>query len=92
MKRIILTAFAGASLLGLAACNDADDAAEDGDTTIVEESAPPVTETTTVVTDAPGGGDSVTVDKKGVTANINDGDTSVTADVGKDPSVTVKTD
>lgn len=88
MKRIILAAFAGASLLGLAACNDADDAAEDGNTTIVET---PATESTTIVTDPGDGSDTVTVNKDGVTADINDSDTSVTADVGKDPSVTVET-
>jgi hypothetical protein len=90
MKRIAFL-FAGAAGLALAACGDADDAADD--TAMVETEtvpAPVVTETTTVVEDLDGDGDSVTLDRNGVRADINDGDTSIEADIGEDPSVTVR--
>ena len=90
MKRLAFL-FAGAAALTLAAGGDADDDA--ADTAVVETEttvpAPAVTETT-VVEDVDRGGDSVTVDRDGVRANINDGDTSVEADIDEDPSVTVR--
>lgn len=83
---------AGAALLALAACGgSADDPAE---TTVVETTetvpAPTVTETTIVEDGPDSGDDSVTISEDGVTADVDDGDTSVTADIDEDPSVTVR--
>ena len=82
MKKIAFI-FAGVAAMALSACSDADDAADDA--AIVE------TETTTVVDDTePAADDTVSVSEDGVEVDINDGDTSVEADVDEDPSMTVR--
>jgi len=49
MKSLILTAVLGTAALGLAACDNAADDVDEGDTTVItEEPAPVVTETTVV--------------------------------------------
>jgi hypothetical protein len=79
----------GAAALALAACGDADDAADD--TTIVETEVPAPAVTETAVVGVPAeGDDSVTVGEDGVEVDIDDGDTEIEADIDEDPSVTVR--
>ena len=79
----------GAAALALAACGDADDAADD--TTIVENEAPAPAVTETAVVGVPTeGDDSVTVGEDGVEVDVDDGDTRIKADIDEDPGVTVR--
>ena len=90
MNKLILTAVLGTAALGLAACGDTAD--DDADTTVItEEPAPVVTETTMVDPGAtPDDGSTVSVGPDGVNADIDAGDTRVTAD--SDGNATVTTD
>ncbi|AKM08919.1 hypothetical protein [Croceicoccus naphthovorans] len=90
MKKIILPALAAVSALGLAACGSettpaAEDAAMADDTAAVDTTA----DTAMTAPVEEGDGDSLTVSEDGLDAQINDGDTSVTADIDEDPSMTV---
>lgn len=90
MKKIILPALVAVSALGLAACDSAADAPAATETEVVTEEVgtdPAMTEPVMEADD----GDSVTISEDGVNADINDGDTSVTADIDGDPSMTVET-
>ncbi|WP_305097224.1 hypothetical protein [Croceibacterium aestuarii] len=93
MKKLILTAAVAAAALSLGACdNDADDAATEGaDTTIVEtQPAPTATETTVVTEEAtPSDGSTVSMGPDGASADIDAGDTRITAD--SSGNATVKT-
>ena len=103
MKTIILPALAGMAALSLGACSASDDTPEAAVTDAAmaadaEADGSAATTMTTTNTDAAAGTtatmdtttpDSVTISEDGVNANINDGGTSVTADVDGDPSVTV---
>lgn len=88
MLKKTFIALAAVSTLGLAACGD--DTVEEGDTTIVEGA-----DTTAVdpVESMPAEetGDSVSISEDGMSADINSGDTSISADVDGDPSLTVET-
>lgn len=90
MKKFLIAAFAGAASLGLVACEDTADETVTTDDTMVTDTmpAPTVTETppTEPTEDIDGDGDidaddRVTITDDGVQADINDGDTSVTADI-----------
>jgi len=96
-----LTAIAGlCAILALSACDkqptaDTATTAEATATTAGTDATvvtPTATETT-VVTDTgtatTATGDQVSVSEKGVSANVKDGDTTVKADVDKDPTLTV---
>ena len=91
MKKIFLPALAAVAALGLAACDSADTAATDDAAVAADADTAATDDGTAVATDveAGGDGDSVTISEDGVTADINDGDTSVSANIGEDPSVTV---
>ena len=92
MLKKTLTALSAVALLGLAAC--CDETVEEGDTTIVEGQDPmadPVEvelPSTTMDEDR----DSVSIGENGMSAEINDGNTSISADVDGDPSLEVETD
>lgn len=105
MKKLILPALATFAALGLAACDssapeatatddaaaaEAASAAANGEPAMSGEAAATAT-VPAGATAVSGTGDSVTVSEDGVNAQINDGDTSVSADVDGDPAVTVKT-
>jgi ABC-type Fe3+-hydroxamate transport system substrate-binding protein len=103
MKKILTVALAGAASLALVACGDSgEETTTTTEETTVTEAAPMPTETVTtqgpatqatVDTDGDGdidGDDSVTISEDGVQANINDGGTSVTADIDETPGVTVR--
>ena len=95
MKKIVSALSAVALLGGLAACSD-NDTVEEGDTTVVEPGAmdPAASGSTDVNVDLPDSsmedGDSVSISEDGVDANINDGDTSVDANLSDDPSLDVE--
>jgi hypothetical protein len=90
--KIFTALLTGAAALALAACGDADDAADD--TTIVENEAPAPAVTETAVVGVPtedtDGDDSVTVNEDGVEVDVDDGDTRIEADIDEDPGVTVR--
>lgn len=100
MKKIILPALAGIAALSLGACSASDDTPEAAttDAAVAAEADTSAAATTATTTDAAAGTtatvdtttpDSVTISEDGVNANINDGGTSVNANVDGDPSVTV---
>ena len=94
MKKTVLAVISASAMLALSAC--ADEAADD--TVIVEDDDGAMAgEGTTVVNEAPepgtmdtADGDSVSISEDGVQADINDGNTSVNADISDDPSLTVE--
>jgi len=88
MKKTIICLVAIAGTTAIAACGNE---APADDTVVVEDDAAPapvVIETPAAQAD----GDSVTIGTDGVTADINDGNTSVTADLDENPSATIKVD
>ena len=88
MKKLILTAILGTAALSLAACDNAADDVDEGDTTVInEEPAPTATETTVVEGESPSDGSTVSVGTDGVNADIDAGDTRVTTD-GNNTTVT----
>ena len=95
MKKIVSAMTAFALLGGLAACSD-NDTVEEGDTTVMAPDATTApTDPAAVDVDVPeypveGDGDSVSVSEDGVRADINDGDTSVDANLSDDPSLDVE--
>ncbi|WP_066559500.1 hypothetical protein [Croceicoccus bisphenolivorans] len=98
MKKIILPALATVAALGLAACDGGEPAGTAEDTAAVDTAASAETGADTAMTEPVAGGaaadtsDTVTISEDGVTADINGSDTSVSADIDGDPSMTVKTD
>lgn len=88
MRKFILTAAICTAAFGLAACDNAPDEVDEGDTTfITEQPAPTATETAWV--DAPDDGSTVSVGPDGVSADVDAGDVRVSTD-GR--SATVETD
>src|SRR5690606_13745482 len=88
MRKLILTAAVGAAALGLAACDNAADEVDEGDTTVItEEPTPTATETAWMET--PDDGSTVSVGPDGVNADVDAGDVRVSTD-GR--SATVETD
>ena len=89
MNKLTLAALSGTALLALAACEQSEpvDAEEEIVTETAVDSLDPVDSMPAEET-----GDSVTIGEDGVDAQINDGDTSITADVDEDPSMTVETE
>lgn len=93
MKKLVLAAVSASAALALSACGGAADEGADGEvitaeeTTVIED-----TPDTVVVDDADADGDSISISEDGVSADINDGGTSVNADISGDPSLTVETD
>lgn len=89
MNKLTLAALSGTALLALAACEQSEPVhAEDqmmSDTAM--ESMDPVDAMPAEET-----GDRVTIGEDGIDARINDGNTSVTADVDDNPSMTVETE
>lgn len=92
MKKFLIAALAGTASLGLVACEDTADETVTTEDTVVTEPMPMPTETVTETPpvepteDIDGDGDiddddRVTIDEDGIEAEINDGDTSVTADI-----------
>lgn len=101
MKKFLIAACAGAASLGLVACEDTADETAMTDDAMVTETAPMETEAMTQdpvgepTADLDGDGDidaddRVTITEDGMQAEINDGNTSVTADVDENPGVTVR--
>ncbi|MGB3165465.1 MAG: hypothetical protein WBA68_01670 [Alteraurantiacibacter sp.] len=99
MKKFV-TAFTATALVALSACAQDDADATDGEVMTAEEGT---TDATTVDTMDPtttgtadmqdmDDGDRVAIDENGVTADINDGDASVNANVSDNPSLEVETD
>lgn len=89
MKKIILPALVAVSALGLAACDSTADAPAETEVMTEEVGTDPAM--TEPVVDADDG-DSITISEDGVNADINDGGTSVSADIDGNPSMTVETD
>ena len=89
MNKLTLAALSGTALLALAACEQSEpvDAEEEIVTETAVDTLDPVDSMPAEET-----GDSVTIGEEGVDAQINDGDTSITADVDEDPSMTVETE
>lgn len=89
MNKLTLAALSGTALLALVACEQSQpvDAEEEMMTDTAMEPVDPVGAMPAEET-----GDSVTIGEAGVDARINDGNTSVTADVDGDPSMTVETE
>ena len=89
MNKLTIAALSGTALLALAACEQSEpvDAEEEMMTDTAMEPVDPVGTMPAEET-----GDSVTIGEAGVDARINDGNTSVTADVDGDPSMTVETE
>jgi hypothetical protein len=79
---------AGSIALALAAYGDTDDTT--GVQTETNEPAPVVTATETTVIDRDANRDSVTVNRNGLQVDVDSGGTSIRADIGDDPSVTVR--
>lgn len=96
MKKIIAAATA-ASLLSLAACADADEAAET-DATMGEVETAPIdagavdTERTVTTGEVDGDGVRIGVDGNGVRADVRDGETSVSVDADGNPSADIEID
>ena len=93
MKIAYTLGLAATAALALAACN-AEDGAEEGASieSTAEEVAVDVPDVEVTTEGAPDeSGDSVSISADGVSADINGGGTSVQANVGEDPSLTVKT-
>jgi hypothetical protein len=92
MKTLNLAAIAGTALLGLSACEQSApvDAEEEMATDPAMSPADPAAAMPAEETSATG--DRVSISEDGVEATINDGDTSVSADVDDDPSMTVETE
>ncbi|MXO65039.1 hypothetical protein [Altericroceibacterium endophyticum] len=92
MKSLILAASVG-TVLALSACSEAKapEAVDESATTETTDGTVPMNNETfdpATQNDSP---DSVTIDGDGVTANITDGDTSISADLDDDPSASVTT-
>ena len=89
MNKLTLAALSGTALLALAACEQSEpvDAEEEMVTDTAMEPADPG-----YAMPAEETGDSVTISEDGVNARINDGNTSITADVDDNPSMTVETE
>lgn len=88
MQKTVLCLAALAATTGLAACGG--ETATD-ETVVVDDGAP--AEGDTVVIETPeveSDGDSVTIGSDGISADINDGDTSISADIGEDPSASIE--
>jgi hypothetical protein len=92
MKTLTLAAIAGTALLGLAACEQSAsvDAEEEMNADPAMTQADPAAAMPAEETSATG--DRVSISEGGVEATVNDGDTSISADVDDDPSMTVETD
>ncbi len=85
MNKVTLAALALPALAGLAACSEAN--APETDETVTQMESP--------VAPAPAAeddGDNVSISEDGLSVDINDGDTSVSAEMGEDPSASVSTD
>lgn len=93
MKTLTIAALSTFAVLGLSACDS--DTVEEGDMTVVEGedaySAPVEDPAMDMGADA-ADGDSMSISEDGVDATINDGNTSVNADLDGDPSVDVQVD
>lgn len=91
MKKIVLAAASATALFAVSACAEGDTTEE---TTIVEDDGAAMADTpdTYVVEETDANGDSISISEDGVTADITDGDTSVSADVDGDPSLEVQVD
>ena len=97
MKKTIFALAALPAVLALGACGEAatDEATTDDMATDTTMEAPVdgtmAGDTATDGTMADDDGMSMTASEDGVTADVNDGDTSVSADISDDPSATVET-
>jgi len=91
MKKIILPALAAVSALGLAACDGGEATTAETETVAAEAEVGTDPAMTQPVVEG-GTSDSISISEDGVTADINEGGTSVTADVDSDPTMTVETD
>ncbi len=83
MKKLVLASVAAASALTLAACGGADEATEAEATTddVMIEMEAPVEDT-----------DNISISEDGVSMDINDADTSISAEVSDDPSITMESE
>ena len=90
MKKLAL-ALSATALFALSACDtEATDTTDDTVTTAEETVVAEEPADTAVVDGEETDGDSVSISEDGMTADINDGDTSVNADVSEDPSLDVE--
>ena len=89
MKKLAL-ALSATALLALGACTEEATDTTDDTVTTAEETAVEQPADTVMVDDADGDGDNVSISEDGVTADIDDGDTSVNADISEDPSLDVE--
>ena len=94
MKKYAAAALSAAALISLSACAEtAEDDAMMDDETAMEDGTTVIEEGDTVMVDEADpatDGDSVSISEDGVTADINDGNTSVNADISEDPSLTIE--
>ncbi|WP_340587283.1 hypothetical protein [Erythrobacter alti] len=93
MKKFI-AALTATAALSLAACDGATDDTVDGEVMTAEEGTVAQDAPDTVIVDERDtmDGDRVSISEDGVSADINDGDTSIRADVSDDPSLEVEVD
>ncbi|GAA0283851.1 hypothetical protein GCM10009127_26600 [Alteraurantiacibacter aestuarii] len=87
-----LTALSALAILGLAACGDT---VEEGDTTVVEANTPepayvPAPSAAPADADNSSAGDSLSISEKGISATMNDGGTTISADIDGNPSFSVE--
>ncbi len=92
MKQVIAT-LAATAALSLAACSDAAVDETDGEVMTAEENTTlPSASEPVVVDENENDRDSVSISEDGVSADINDGSTSINADISDNPSLEVETD
>lgn len=91
MLKLSLTALSAVTLLGLTACGDT---VEEGDTTIVEGTSADPAYVPDVVIDADNEptGDRISIGEDGISGTVNDGGTTVTADIDGSPTMTIETE
>ena len=91
MKKIAL-ALSATALFALAACDQETADTTDDTVTTAEETVVEQPNDTMMVDSEPTDGDNVSISEDGVAADINDGDTSINADISDGPSLEVETD
>ena len=96
MTKTLLTALSAASLLALGACSQEpatdETAVTPNDEVAVDVPQVPATDVPVEMNDPVNNGDAVSISEDGVQATVNEGDTSINADVSDDPSLEIETD
>lgn len=90
MNKLTLAALSGSAILTLAACDQSAPVYTE-DETATDTAMEPIDPVDAMPAEESAPANSISIGPNGVDAQINDGDTSVTADVDDDPSMTVET-